>query len=292
MTRFTRRKFVFASLAVLATPRRVLCAGDSAARFGMVTDSHYADSEPRGTRYYRESLVKMRECVESMNEHGVEFLIELGDFKDEGAPPEEEETLRFLEEIEAEFARFAGPRYHALGNHDIDSISKQQFLSRIENTGIDATRTYYSFDCGGVHFVILDANFRGDGTPYDRGNFDWTDANVPDEQIEWLRRDLATSDLPAIVFVHQRLDGEGDVFINNAAAIRDALEASGKTLAVFQGHHHAGGYSQIEGIHYYTLKAVVEGSGLENSAYAIVEIQPDRIVVAGYRRALSRRMDR
>ena len=39
------------------------------------------------------------------------------------------------------------------------------------------------------------------------------------------------------------------------------LHASGKVLAVFQGHHHSGSYSNIAGIHYYTLKALVEGSG-------------------------------
>ena len=34
------------------------------------------------------------------------------------------------------------------------------------------------------------------------------------------------------------------------------------TLSVgLQGHHHSGSYSNIAGIHYYTLKALVEGSG-------------------------------
>jgi alkaline phosphatase len=60
---------------------------------------------------------------------------------------------------------------------------------------------------------------------------------------------------------------------------------------VFQGHQHSGGYSQIEGIHYYTLKAVVEGPGEEDNAYAVVEVRPDgRIIVTGYRKAVSRRM--
>ena len=51
-------------------------------RFGMVTDSHYADRAPKGTRYYQESLAKMRDCVDLMNQEKVAFLIELGDFKD------------------------------------------------------------------------------------------------------------------------------------------------------------------------------------------------------------------
>ena len=33
----------------------------------------------------------------------------------------------------------SGPRYHCVGNHDVDSITKQQFLENIENTGIPKT---------------------------------------------------------------------------------------------------------------------------------------------------------
>jgi alkaline phosphatase len=59
-------------------------------------------------------------------------------------------------------------------------------------------------------------------------------------------------------------------------------------LAVFQGHDHPGGYTLINGIHYYTLRAVIEGSGEANNAYAVAEISPaGDIVVTGYRRALS-----
>ena len=60
---------------------------------------------------------------------------------------------------------------------------------------------------------------------------------------------------------------------------------------MFQGHNHAGHYSHIEGIHYYTLKAMVEGTGQENSSYAIVEVDDDHTaVVTGYRWALSTTM--
>ena len=78
--------------------------------------------------------------------------------------------------------------------------------------------------------------------------------------------------------------------MKNATAVRALLEQSKKVLAVFQGHRHEGGYSHINGIHYYTLKAVIEGSGAENSAYAIVEAD-DRfnLTVTGYRRADSRK---
>ena len=260
-------------------------------RFGMVTDCHYADADTRGTRFYRESLAKLAECVALMNNERVDFVIELGDFKDQNRPPVEQKTLSYLEAVEKVFQRFDGPTYHVLGNHEMDSISKGQCLVRVENTGVDRGRSYYSLDLNGLHLIVLDANYKADGTEYDHGNFEWTDTNIPSEQLEWLKKDLAAVGGPVVVFVHQLLDGVGPVYVNNAADVRQILEASGKVLAVFQGHHHAGGYTNIAGIHYYTLKALVEGSGAENNSYAIAEVGQDGgITIPGYRKAVSRRL--
>jgi predicted phosphodiesterase len=260
-------------------------------RFGIVTDCHYADADPVGTRFYRESLGKLAECVGRMNAERVDFLIELGDFKDQNRPAVEEKTLVHLQNIEAAFRRFNGRRYHVLGNHDMDSISKPQFLSHVENTGIEAGRSYYSFDVGGLHFVVLDANYRPDGSDYDHGNFDWTDANLPAHELDWLPRDLAACSGGVVVFVHQRLDGEGPVFVKNAPRIRQILQTSNRVLAVFQGHDHEGDYRHLDGISYYTLKAVVEGRSEDNNSYAIVEVHPDQsMTVTGYRKASSMRL--
>lgn len=257
-------------------------------RFGIVTDCHYADVDPAGTRFYRESLGRLTECVDRMNGEEVDFLIELGDFKDQGRPPVERDTLAYLEQIEAVFQRFEGPTYHVLGNHDVDSISKAQFLACVTNTGIDPNRSHYSFDARGLHCVVLDANFRSDGADYDRGHFDWTDANIPAHELGWLRKDLATASGSAVVFIHQLLDGADSVSVRNAKQVRQVLEESGKVQAVFQGHHHEGRYSQIHGIHYYTLKALVEDQGEGRNSYAIVEIDGELASrVVGYRQAVS-----
>jgi len=262
-----------------------------AVRFGIVTDCHYADADTAGTRFYRDSLDKLGECVEVMNEQQVDFIVELGDFKDQNSPPVEQKTLSYLRAVEGVFCKFNGPGYHVLGNHDQDSLSKAQFLTNIENTGIDPGISYYSFDFNGVHFVVLDANYKSDGTDYDHGNFDWTDANVPPAEQQWLRLDLAASSKPVIVLVHQLLDGAGSHYVKNAAEVRQILEQSGRVLAVFQGHRHDGGYSLIERIHYYTLKAVIEGPGPENNSYAIVEVRPDmNITVTGYRKAVDKQL--
>jgi hypothetical protein len=296
--RMTRRVFLKSSASALVglTALPLSCAPDRRsgvkrhpARFGMVTDCHYADAEPAGTRFYRESLEKLGECVALMNAQKVDFLIELGDFKDQDTPRVERKTLSYLRAIERVFQGFNGPTCHVLGNHDMDSISKGQFLAGVENTDIDPGRGYYSFDAKALHYVVLDANFTADGKDYDHGNFDWTDANIPPEELAWLERDLFRARGPVIIFIHQLLDGTGSVYVKNAADVRQILQTSGKVLAVFQGHHHAGAYNAIERIHYYTLKALVEGSGPENNAHAVVDVrQNGDIAVTGYRRAESR----
>jgi len=256
--------------------------------FGIVTDCHYADADPAGTRHYRKSLAKLSECVELMNAGHTDFLVELGDFKDQNRPPVEAKTLGYIDEIEGIFTRFNGPTYHVLGNHDMDSISKPQFLAHITNTGIEPDRSYYSFDCRGLRGIVLDANFSADGTDYDHGKFDWTDANIPPHELKWLKRELASAPGPVVVFVHQLLDGTDAVSVKNAAEVREVLEGSGKVLIVFQGHHHAGRHRRINGLDYYTLKALVEGPERQDNSYAVVCVNPDlSVAVTGYRKAVS-----
>ncbi|MGQ1785674.1 metallophosphoesterase [Saccharicrinis sp. GN24d3] len=287
-TKLNRREFIrngaliIAGLSFLpswASPSRKL-------RFGWVTDIHYAEAPVKWGRYYSEGVFKLKEAVNLFNSENVTFAIETGDLKDQSELPVEKETLGYLKKIENEFAQFKGPRYHVLGNHDLDSLSKEQFMSHVENTGIDKSKTYYFFEHAGFRFVVLDACFKSNGADYDHDNFDYRDTNIPQEEILWLADVLKKSDKPVVIFVHQLLDGEGDLYINNASAVRDVLKASGNVAAVFQGHHHDGGAKVIDGILYYTLKALVEGSGAANNSYAIVNLDTDgEITIEGYRKA-------
>ena len=287
-----RSSFILAGLAI--DPQFAFSRQNNPAirlKFGIVTDSHYADSNPIGNRYFRESISKMEECVELMNQMKVDFLIELGDFKDQDTPPNKITTLLYLQTIENLFQQFNGPKYHVIGNHDLDSISKEEFSKIVSNTKISGNSSFYSFDFNRMHFIVLDANFKSDETDYRAGNFDWRDTNIPAAEIEWLKVDLKATRKPVIVFIHQQLDCEGDLCVKNAEEVRSILENSSKILAVFQGHNHKGYYSQIKEIHYYTLKAMVDGSGSPNSAYAIVQVFDDgSLSVTGYRKAITKKL--
>jgi predicted phosphodiesterase len=257
----------------------------------LVSDVHYADREPAGNRFYSQSLAKLKEAIERMNAEKVDFVIELGDFKDQDAVPDEANTLKYLETIEGVFQQFKGPTYHVLGNHDMDGISKEQFLTRVVNTDISSAESYYSFNQNGFHFVVLDGNFTRQGKAYDHGNFSWDDAFIPAPQMNWLKADLKTSPLPSIVFIHQMLDDSKSLVqsVQNASQVRQVLEESGKVVCVFQGHVHEERYSLINNIHYYSLFATVDHDGPENNSYMIVEIYEDASLgVKGYRRATDR----
>ncbi len=247
-------------------------------RMGLLTDTHYADKTPAGTRHYRESIDKLAEAAEQFADEAPTMVIELGDFID--AADDVATEKKWLDEIVAEFKKLPGEKHFVLGNHCVATLTKPEFLD-----GVGQERSYYSFDKAGYHFVVLDACFRNDDVAYGRNNFDWTDTNVSAAELEWLEADLAAAEHKIIIFGHQRLDVEGHYGVKNAPQVRKLLEQSGKVLAVFQGHNHVNEHQLLGGIHYCTLMAVVEGSGDENNAYAIVDILAgDVLRVRGFRK--------
>ena len=274
----------------LAAPRRTL-------RFGVLTDTHYADRPTAGTRHYADSLQKVDEAIEAFNRAKVDFVIELGDLKDMDAKGTPELTLRYLDSIEQRLRRFDGPLYHVLGNHDMDCITKEEFLAHTSNAGRANGRAYYSFEAQGVRCIVLDANFNADMTPYSRGNFDWRVANIPTEQLDWLDGKLTRHRRqPTIIFLHQMLDSFSDInkdlCVKNADKAVEIIERHEQVLAVIQGHHHPGHYSFRRGVHYLTLNGMIEQAAPTNS-YAIVEVRPSGdISVDGFKSCPDRELSR
>ena len=266
----------------------------SSVRFGLLADSHYADREPVGTRYYRDSLAKMRECIQVLNDKAVDFAIHLGDLKDEDESPREAGTLEYLRVIEKEYAQFHGPRYHCIGNHDLDSISKTQFLQNIENTSIPQDQGYYSFDQKGFHFIVLDPNYHPGGRHHHKGDFEWYDAHLPEHEWAWFENDLRRTQLPTVVFCHFTLYNftrdEHPYYVTDYLRAQKLMESSGKVIAVFQGHVHQEDFIEINGIHYCTQLGMIDHGGLENNSFAIVEVTAKEIKINGYKRATTKKL--
>lgn len=276
---------VLTAAAVESTALDRLMAGESAAeravRFALLTDLHYADKKPAGSRFYRETLTKLAEAIEQFDRQQPQMLVELGDLVD--AADSVEVELGYVRRINREVTSICAERHYVLGNHCVYTLKKDEFLGAVEQE-----KSYYSFDKGGFHFVVLDSCFRSDGVPYGRKNFQWTDTNIPAGEIEWLKADLAATPHKAVVLAHQRLDVSDVYGVKNGPLVRKVLEESDKVLAVFQGHSHENDYHEIAGIHYCTLAAMIEGSGPENNGYSVVDIARDGTIrLQGFRRQQS-----
>lgn len=265
-----RRAFVKNGTLLLAAAsvENSLCAEDVASspvlRIGLITDLHYADKPPAGSRHYRETPDKLAVAAAEFAAQKPEFIVELGDFVD--AADSVEIELEYLQRINKPFTAISDHRHYVLGNHCVYTLTKQEFLD-----GVGCQRSYYSFDTEHFHFIVLDSCFRSDGEPYGRKNFEWTDPNIPAKEVAWLRADLKATSKKTIVFAHQRLDVSDHYGVKNAAEVRAVLQ-TGNVLAVFQGHSHENDYHEIAGIHYCTLVAMVEGSGAENNAFAVMQV--------------------
>ena len=284
-----------AGLAALALPSAAHAAaqGSLLLKAGVITDMHRTTKADTDTRKFSASLPKMQVFVDAMRKVSPAFVIELGDFVDTlgaGTDP-----LKNLAQIESLFTSLPCAHYHVLGNHDFDNLKRNEMLDNIRNTGIPQRQTWYSWDAGNVHCIVLDADYTPKGfRPYDMNTpedtfWTWTDTIIPPQELEWLKKDLQKTSLPVLLFSHQTLDrvDEQDHNIKNASAVRAILEDSGKVLAVISGHDHQGGYANIKGIHYVVMngnvgvsdtrswQATSQANGMDTHAdnqYAVLEV--------------------
>ena len=271
--RLSRRAFLKNGVLVLSSSAVIPGAaigGDKtpALQIGLVTDLHYADKPPAGTRHYRETPAKLAEAAAEFSKNKPAFLVELGDFID--AADSVKTELGYLKKINRDFSAICKNRHHVLGNHCVYTLTKKEFLETVGQK-----KSYYSFDSGNFHFIVLDSCFRTDGQPYGRKNFEWTDPNIPKAELDWLRADLKSTSKKTVVFAHQRLDVSSVYGVKNAPAVRKILEDSKQVVAVFQGHSHENDHKEIGGIHYCTLVAMIEGSGVSHNGYSVMKLSDD-----------------
>ena len=233
-------------------------------RIALFTDAHAHDTDsPTEGKVMTNYAERLGTFVEAANAWPADIAIELGDLVN-GAfvmGPGYGDPTRIPSILEAGLASLSGldaPMHYVLGNHDLYDLSKVEFLATIGQE-----EAYYSFDLEGFHFVIIDAEFNDP----DESDFDHVfmrvKCRIPVAELEWLANDLAATDLPTVVSIHQPLDAEfdpnagGPPVVNNAE-VRQILSDSGVVIAVFQGHDHTNVYAEIDGIHYVTFAAMVD----------------------------------
>jgi UDP-2,3-diacylglucosamine pyrophosphatase LpxH len=278
--------------------------GPDSLRFAVIADPQYADKVNNGaetsttSRCYRGSPAKMDSAIAFYNRVSPAFLLILGDYVDGYATSVADSiaTMRDLDTMNARTGKFQGDIYLVLGNHEHTSLNKANVHSKSVSK---IKQNYYSFDVGPIHFIVLDGNYKADGTDYTRSNgWVWTDTWIHEAQRNWLIADLqAAGQKPTIVSIHQNLHNADDYSVENSPAIRTILETNGNVTHVFQGHRHEGSYARVNGIHYMTFQAMLNcptpatGTGTANgNNYSLVTIRDTSVIVDGQVRSPDRTM--
>jgi len=266
--------------------------------FGLIADVQYADADPAGTRFYRQSLGRLQACVDDLNTRDLAFVIQVGDLIDG--------DFASFDDILPIYERLTAPRYHVLGNHDY-AVSEDRLGDVPKTLGLE--QKYYDFAVGSWRFVVLDANEIGlyahpkDSAEYreceaiydelvarEAPNAKPWNGGIRSEQLDWLRATLDAASKAGetvIVFNHFPVFPLGDRHnLWNDAELMEVLDGFNCIAAYIAGHNHDGGYGIANDIHHLTLQGMVETE--DTTAYALVEVNSDRLEVTGFGREPSR----
>lgn len=262
--------------------------------FGAIADCQYCAVEGTGVRKYPLSKNKLEQCVAHFNTMDLQFVVHLGDFIDR-----EFSNFDVLNPI---YGMLNAPGYHVLGNHDF-SVSDELKDDVPAKMGLPAK--YYDFAVQGWRYVVLDGNdisfhaYPADSAGHKKATEfyetnkvtspRWNGAIGP-EQLSWLKSVLesaAENSENVIIFCHFPVYPENVHNLWNSGEIIAILESYSCVKAYINGHNHKGGYAMKNGIHYLTLKGMVD---TEQTSYAVIRVDDKHIQVAGHGREADRMM--
>lgn len=235
-------------------------------KIGLFSDTHYCDSKYiGGGRFPRSSYGKVKRAMEQFKHEEVDMVFCLGDMTDHDQSSTKEDIIRCFGELYSLILSYGIPFCLVPGNHDYLVMTAEDM--RKSSGFVVPPHTIHTESCD---FVVLDANYRSNMKRFDVAGVEWTDSNLPPEQVEYLRKELSVNK-DHIVLVHECLDPNLDKthIIKNAEEIRKIIADSGNVKKVINGHFHDGHCCVIDGIEYLTLKSVCEN---EDDVYKIIEI--------------------
>jgi len=233
--------------------------------FGICADLH--------NDFIHDSVERVEGFQQACVERKVDFCVELGDFCPPERPNDPPSVCTDKKRLLALLRNWNTPFYHVLGNHDMDDHTKQAVIDYLDMKG-----AHYSFDCGGVHFIVLDACFYQVGDqyyPYDLGNYKQAPPHaqvpvLPPSELMWLEQDLAKTSYPSVIFSHQSLI-ESRTGIRNPQDFRAVVrKAPAGVLMAIYGHEHVDRLEEKEGIYYLCLNSMAyywAGGHYEHTTY-------------------------
>ncbi len=217
------------ALGILSISMFFSCQIEETITFGIIADVHQD--------IMHDGEYRLASFIDENNVLQTDFIIQLGDFC---RPYEHNSNFLSL------FNNHEGNEYHVIGNHEMDGGFTRDSVVRF----FGMENSYYSFDQGAFHFVVLDGNDKNPDPEASSGYPRF----IGEEQFRWLKNDLESTDKISILFSHQPLRGEFGV--ENASEIRNLLEsineksAYRKVIASFNGHSHGDSVFCINDIYY------------------------------------------
>lgn len=260
--------------------------------FGIIADCQYCADPGTGVRKYALSEKKLELCVSHFNTMNLEYVVHLGDFIDR--------DFESFEVVDPIYKQLSMPKYHVLGNHDF-SVSDEHKKDVPKRMGLSSR--YYDFEVLGWRFVVLDGNdvsfhaypegsekYHEAAEYYQQHGNDspkWNGA-LGAEQLSWLKKVLKTANEAGekvVLYCHFPIYPENAHNLWNAKEIVEVLENYTCVKAYINGHNHAGNYGVKNGIHYLTMKGMVD---TEETSYAVMNAFEDRLEIRGFGREENR----
>jgi len=287
-----RRHFMKITLPLaIATGARAASPEEPDLVFGVIADPQYADAEPKGSRFYRNSLAKLDAAITDLNQRPLEFVTTLGDLIDR--------DFASFAKVMPLYAKLRHPHFPICGNHDFE-VAEADKGKVLATMGLE--KAYYSFSKGAWHFIFLDGTdmavwrypaddartsaakdalekLSAAGEPQAQP---WN-AGIGAGQLDWLKLELDAAQAAnrrVIVFNHYPAIPEKDEHnLWNAAELVSLLDKYPNIAAYMNGHNHAGNYGTHGSCHYVNFKGMVET--VDETAYGIVRCFADRLEITG-----------
>jgi alkaline phosphatase len=246
-------------------------------KIGIITDTHVhpnridrQDKRDESPRYLNEKNIKpIVNFVEQMKKFQPEFIVHLGDVI-EGTNDEDFVGIKGIKLVKAEIDKASIPIHWVIGNHDLRSLTKEQFKEALELESLNQT-----FDVGDYRFVILDANYDEKNQPRSPGANTFIPGNIPPEIMEWFEIQVQT-DKKVFVFIHQGVfthPTQGDKHrtkrsILNAKEFDDILNKY-HVSGVFNGHIEARHFEKTGDTFLYSLTGTKKSKKYPDSYYEL-----------------------
>jgi predicted phosphodiesterase len=279
------RFLVLLALSMFVWPIAVFAEEKPQFSIGAIADAQYAAEPDAPPRLYHSSPAKLEAAVADFNRQDLAFVVHLGDFIDK--------SWSSYDVLLPIAGKLRHPWHFVLGNHDfsVDDARKPEVPARL---GMKAR--YYSFERKGWLFIVTDGNDLStyawrEGSPELKhsqevharlypDSKEWN-GGIGEAQLAWIDTELTRADrekLKVMLFSHFPIWPANVHNLWNASEVAAVVERHPSAKIWLNGHNHNGAYAKRAGVHYVTLKGMLD---TRDNAYSRLDFFSNRVAIRG-----------